>query len=270
MNVRQAMTPAPITVSTSTTLDEAIDLMDRQGICHLPVVDGVQLVGVVSDRDLLEATGWLPARVLPVVRESEVPGRVEEVMRTDAVVASPEEDVIEAGMEMLVQSVGCLPVLEDGGLVGILAMSDVLRVYVEACRDASLEPGADPGASEVMTHNVLSIHPDSTLEEARELCLENDIRHLPVIQEGALVGILSDRDLRAAAGRGRRSSYPVRELMTTPVVTASMDTPLTRCGERLIEHGIGSLPIVHEDQLRGVLSGYDIVGFALEALRVNS
>ena len=61
MRVSSIMTVEPVTIAPSATPDEAVRLMDEHGVRHLPVLEGGKLLSVVSDRDLLEATGWLPS-----------------------------------------------------------------------------------------------------------------------------------------------------------------------------------------------------------------
>ena len=58
MNVQDLMTPKPCVLAVTAELDDAMALMDRRSFRHLPVMEGKELVGMVSDRDLLSATGW--------------------------------------------------------------------------------------------------------------------------------------------------------------------------------------------------------------------
>jgi acetoin utilization protein AcuB len=134
MDVQELMTAALVTIKPSDTVRVALTKMEDQEIRHLPVVQGKQLVGMVSDRDLREYR-------LPVVEEIENPEYAEdlletpvsEVMNTDLVTLDTSENVKTAIDLMLEYGVGALPVLDRGRdeLVGILSYVDVLR-YVRA------------------------------------------------------------------------------------------------------------------------------------------
>lgn len=134
MLVRGRMTREVVTASPSATLAEASALTRRRRIRHLPVVDDGTLVGVVSDRDLRLA---VPA---PGTVSEEERGRilrtktVGEVMVRQVVTVSPDAPVEEAAMMLAAHHIGCLPVIEDGRLVGILSETDLLRAFAELFR----------------------------------------------------------------------------------------------------------------------------------------
>ena len=117
--VRDSMTANPKTVSPETTAMEAAKLMATEDVGSLPVTVDEQLVGIVTDRDLviqLVARGLDPKQV-----------RVADVYTEQPVVASPDEQLDEALQRMAQQQVRRLPVVTDGQLVGMLAQADVAR-----------------------------------------------------------------------------------------------------------------------------------------------
>jgi CBS domain-containing protein len=119
-NVRDAMTSNPRSIEPSTTVTEAAGLMKSEDVGSLPIVDGDQLVGMVTDRDI----------VIRVVAEGKdpQPTTVGEIASRDLVTVDPEQDLDEALPLMAQHQVRRLPVAEeDGRLVGILAQADVAR-----------------------------------------------------------------------------------------------------------------------------------------------
>ncbi len=119
-NVRDVMTSNPRSIAPSTTVSEAGRLMKSEDVGSLPIVDGDQLVGVVTDRDI----------VIRVVAEAKDPqtATVGEIASRDLVTVDPEQDLDEALRLMAQHQVRRLPVAEeDGRLVGILAQADVAR-----------------------------------------------------------------------------------------------------------------------------------------------
>lgn len=132
MRVREWMRPLPQTATPDMPIAEARRLMRQGEFRHLPVTEGGQLVGIVSDRDIR-----LP---LPVaVREAsltaadEALGRlhVGDVMTRDVVTIEPDRPVEEGARALLHFRVGAVPVMEEGRVIGILSETDLLRAWVE-------------------------------------------------------------------------------------------------------------------------------------------
>jgi acetoin utilization protein AcuB len=124
----------------------------------------------------------------------------------------------------------------------------------------------------VMTENPLTTGPDVPLRQAVNLMRDRKIRHLPVIEEGGrLVGILTDRDVRHAAlvpalaehltwEMRRLKSLRVRDVMTWSVVTTQPDATLAQAGLTMFQRRIGSLPVVEDGRLVGILTETDVLG----------
>ena len=132
MNVREAMTPRPVVVTPETTIEAATSLMRRRRFRHLPVVADDALVGVVSERDLhaLESPDDdLVRRQRPV----------HSIMTPNVVTIGPDDPVEQAARLLLENKIGCLPVVEDGALVGIITESDIFRAFVAFL--GVMEPG---------------------------------------------------------------------------------------------------------------------------------
>lgn len=125
--VKDSMTREVVTLSPQTTAGEALALCREKRIRHLPVLEEGRLAGIVSDRDLRSAT---PA--LGDAGRAEALGRivVHEVMARDVATIRPDDPIEEAANIMRERSIGCLPVVEDGALVGIVTSSDVMEALV--------------------------------------------------------------------------------------------------------------------------------------------
>ncbi len=120
MLVRDIMTVPVVSISPEVTLQDAYRTMQNKGIRHLPVVAGGKLVGVITDRDLRLATSTLAPTPFPA--GSKVDGSMCRTVET----ADPLDPVEEAARKMRVKKIGCLPVVEDGRLVGIVTGLDLL------------------------------------------------------------------------------------------------------------------------------------------------
>lgn len=131
MRVNQWMSGSPVTVSPSTPVHEARQLMERRRIRHLPVVDGGRLVGIVTDRDV-RLNLPSPATSLSIWEVNYLLAKltVGEVMTKRVITVEPDRPVEEAARLMLEHRIGALPVTEGGRLVGIITETDLLRAWV--------------------------------------------------------------------------------------------------------------------------------------------
>lgn len=123
---------------------------------------------------------------------------------------------------------------------------------------------------EWMTTDVVTASPALPIAEAHDLMRSRGIRHLPVVDRGRLVGILSDRDVRAAmpspvttlaVGEARYllNRLRVEEVMSRPVITIRPDAPITEAVSVLLGRRIGALPVVDGTRLAGIVTETDLL-----------
>src|SRR5436853_4321266 len=116
--------------------------------------------------------------------------KVSQIMTAAAITNQPGETLTQAARKMWEQQTGSLLVIEgEDQLAGIITERDILKA-VAVGADLSTVTIAD-----VMAKEPLTVHPGSTLREAAKIMTEHWIRHLPVVDSGKLVGIVSQRDL---------------------------------------------------------------------------
>jgi acetoin utilization protein AcuB len=131
MNVRDVMTPDPITIEPQAAVGTAIAVMIERGVRHLPVVDDDgRLVGIVTDRDVrhrLFAPEIYPQIGKVPLRELLQQAPVRAVMSAPVLRIGAASDVAEAATRMRRERVGCLPVVEGSSVVGMLTEIDILR-----------------------------------------------------------------------------------------------------------------------------------------------
>jgi acetoin utilization protein AcuB len=128
-----------------------------------------------------------------------------------------------------------------------------------------------------MTAVPVTIRPDAPVAEAQHLMRHRRIRHLPVVEEGRLTGIITDRDVRTALPSPATSlavgeirylldRLLVERVMTRPVVTIRPDAPIASAVELLLAHRIGALPVVQDTRLVGIITETDLLrAFAASA-----
>lgn len=137
MLVEDVMQRNVITVTPGTTLPEALRLSAGRGVRHLPVLEGPELVGIVSDRDLKRAmaspaTGLEPHELDCLLEKV----TMDQIMTRAVITAGPMIPVEEAARLMVKERISALPVTERGRLVGIVTETDVLELFIRAIEDA--------------------------------------------------------------------------------------------------------------------------------------
>jgi acetoin utilization protein AcuB len=117
-----------------------------------------------------------------------------------------------------------------------------------------------------MAHDLATLSPDETAATALAVCRERRIRHLPILREGRLVGIVSDRDLRSstpALGDLDRAAalqkVQVEDVMARVVVTADPEDPIEQAANTMRERKIGCLPVLEGEELVGMLTASDVM-----------
>ena len=257
MEVAQIMTKSPVTVRRRTSLERALELLDEHDIRHLPVVDDSGLVGVVSDRDVFDATGWLSPRQRKVPASPDA--CVGDIMGGAPVQVVPDEDVGYALGLMVQRRLGCLPVVAEGVVVGIVSETDVLRAYANASRQGDFRVKDDPPVDAHMSTALATIDVEASSEEAAALMHDRAIRHLPVLEGDTVVGILSDRDFRRVRGKERFECTPVREFMTPKPLVARLGEPLSSVALVLTSSRINALPVMDGERLAGIATTVDMM-----------
>jgi acetoin utilization protein AcuB len=256
--VRDLMTSGNVvTVREDDNLGSAAQAMVWSGVHHLPVLGEGSVVGVVSERDIFSAR-------VDMDRVS-----VREVMRRPALVARPDDDLTDAAQRMVQDQIGCLPVVEEDQLIGILTRGDILT---HEAKRAPLPPVTSLRVGELMKREPITIVGDDALLNAAALMMAAGVRHLPVVDHGSrLIGMLSDRNVRTAIGdpqralhdaevRARVRSLRVWAAMMSPPLTVREETGVTEAIQHFVDHRIGAVAVVDDgERVVGLLSYVDVL-----------
>jgi acetoin utilization protein AcuB len=120
-----------------------------------------------------------------------------------------------------------------------------------------------------MKHPVITISPDSPIHEALNLMKREQIRHIPVVQDGRLVGIVANEDLVYASPSPATSlsvweinylvgKITVKDVMTKEVLTVTEDTPIEEAARLMAEYKIGSMPVMRASEIVGIITETDL------------
>jgi CBS domain-containing protein len=135
-----------------------------------------------------------------------------------------------------------------------------------------MKNGKEGVAREIMMGSPVTLQPNDTLDLANDVISLGRIRHIPIVDDGRLVGIITERDLiGAAAGKifglkqknksALLKSVLIKEVMKKRVVTATPDTPIKDVAHLMAEKKIGGVPVVSAGMVVGLVTTTDILRY---------
>jgi CBS domain-containing protein len=177
------------TVPKTMQLEDVAKLMLDNGIGSVPVMDDEKMVGIVSKADFVTlATGIAFDKIT-----------VKEIMSKKLVTVSPTERIVHARRQMLEAHVGRVPVVDDGELVGMITSKDLMRAFIDF-RKKVPEKYQKSQIKELLVEDIMSTKPtfvskDMSITEVSELIMETGYNGLPVVEDGEVVGIITQTDI---------------------------------------------------------------------------
>ena len=128
-----------------------------------------------------------------------------------------------------------------------------------------------------MSRPIITIPPDMPVVDALNLMKREHIRRTPVVKEGKMVGIVSDKDLLYASPSPVTSlsvweinyllsKITVKDVMTSQVITVTEDTPIEEAARIMADNKIGGLPVMHGEQVVGIITETDLFKLFLELM----
>lgn len=280
IRVGDIMTWRLITTRPSWTLRQAAELMAGANVRRLPVVEGTEIVGLVSDTDIFTALvpgrEWEYARQVRKERalrrgaQTGTAKTVADLMSAPILTIGPSATVEDAVRKMVAAGISSLLVTEDGGGArGIVTKRDI--VLKVAARE--LDPRAVT-VDRIMSSPVRTIGAELTLEECSSRMASAGMRRFPVDRQGEVVGIISDSDILAAVsahrwigGRRGPTLAMAADVMRPPrgdrppssIGAVTPELSIWECAERLAQAGVHELSVVQDGRIIGVVSKADIV-----------
>lgn len=216
-------------------------------------------------RQQLEPHGEIPAFTAEVILDTPFLGivRVAAELNVDLIVmgthgrAGLKHLVLGSVAERVVRFAPCPVLTVHGDVSARAATTDAATRQVVVTR-----PGE---VAELMHRNPITIEVGATLAEARSLFASHGIRHLPVVQSGKLVGILSDADLGPHVGYFANTKVNVA--MTPNPTTIAPDANVAVAARLMLEHKVRALPVIDGDSIVGVVSVSDVLEEYIRAAR---
>ncbi|MBU7031990.1 MAG: CBS domain-containing protein [Theionarchaea archaeon] len=251
ISVEDIMKSPPIHVDKDQRLSFAVDLFEKHSIARLPVLEEGQLVGMITQRDIMDKIG--------IFREDLKTSsfHISSCMSPDPIVLHPDDPLKKAITIFVREGFSGIPIL-DGELVGIVTKLDIIAVY-----DYS------QSVKDIYTGKFLSISVDERVVHARQLLLENNERCLPVINTD-LEGIITTADVVFELYKFRElidkhqstlvRNISVLEAMNQNPVTTHVSEELEQMKAVMIKENLSTLPVVDdENAVIGLISKDEMI-----------
>jgi len=188
-HVSTVMNPEPMTVESTKSIGNAAKMIIKHKIGGMPVVDDGELIGILTKTDFIEICQGKPFNAT----------NIEDHMKTELATISPNDRLVHARRCLIDKGIGRLPVMDGDVLEGIVTAKDIAMAMISFRK---IVPDKYKNArirnllvQDVMTQNVKTIENGATLDEISSIMLENRFSGIPVMQEDALVGIITKTDL---------------------------------------------------------------------------
>lgn len=135
--------------------------------------------------------------------------------------------------------------------------------------------------TEIMSTNLHTLDSDKSMYDARALMMSENIRHVPILENGIVVGIVSQRDLLKAeissllsvkteTRKLMEQEVRITDMCTDKLVTVSPKSSLLEAARYIQKHKLGCLPVVEGDELLGIVTDSDFVNVAINLLEIAS
>jgi CBS domain-containing protein len=248
MQVKDIMVE-PVTIDKSEKLSYALDKMEKLETRRLLVIHNGNVNGIVTMRSITRELGTrkkstLPASAMHVSTAT-----------TDNYSKVLPDMPLNEGIILMNKNEGILLVMDNDEVMGWITPQDIIMNY----------PFNNTLAGEIMREPI-TIGPDERVMHARRTILDNNIGRLPVLENGALVGIITEHDIAVALRAfrdlvsnskqdNRIKNMLVGDIMSRGVISVSTDTPIRGVVSLMLEKNLGGVPVVNDkDELVGLIT----------------
>jgi len=254
MKVKDVMMKDVVFVDKDINLRHVLKIMKKHDITKIPVVEDKKLIGVITDNIIAVKLGSIRKKGIPASRlhASSVTDKEFEVVRPDTDVKTILKKVGGHGPTML-------NVVENGKLVGVVTKADLLHLV-----------DSDLRLHQVMQKNVQVVSPDDRVVHARRIMIDEHVARLPVVNNGLLVGVISDNEIVFALADIKRSfslgkqkhrldELLVGNIMKSPAIWTTSNMTCKETARIMLKKHVGFLPIIDNDKLTGVVTRTDLL-----------
>jgi len=254
MKVNDYMSKDVISVDKDDSLRHVMKLMKKHDVTKIPVLEEKKLIGITTDNIIAYKLGSKRKREVTAARlhASSVIEKDFTAVKPDTKIQTVLKKVGEPGPTML-------PVVENEKLVGVLTKADLLVLVNEK-----------KAVHTIMQKNVHAVDPTDRVIHARHIMITENVARLPVVKQGRLVGMISDKEIAFSLASIKRSfklgrqkhqleELLVGDVMKIPAIWIPHNTSISAAAKVMIKQNVGALPIIQDDVITGIITRTDLL-----------
>ncbi|MFQ6073422.1 MAG: CBS domain-containing protein [Methanosarcinales archaeon] len=258
MQVNEIMSD-PITIEKSDTISNALYTMEKYNTRRLIVTNEGELYGILTMRNIARQLGTRKKYALPA---SSI--HVTTATTKDFIKILPDTNIKDA-ITLMKEKQVILIVVENNGVLGWITPHEILKLI----NNKNLLP--DYLCADDAMRSPITANSGDRVVHARRLMLEKDIGRLPILEDGLLVGMVSEKDLAYAMHAFRNivsgskqdtriKNLILADIMKRGVISVITDTPLSDVVNLMLKEDIGSVPVLDlKDELVGIITRRSII-----------
>ncbi|MFZ2455282.1 MAG: CBS domain-containing protein [Candidatus Altiarchaeia archaeon] len=241
-----------VTIDKDSHLHAALEIMQKRHISRLIVTEGGNIVGILAEEDIANRLADGKERKLKAEHI-----HISGAMTKDPVSIDVGASLRDAAKIMLEKKFSSLLVKKEGAVIGLITKTDLVKTLCSSKKEVK----------EFCTPNPVTVKPEETIVSVRKTMLARNIHRAPVMDNGALVGMLTERDIAKGLDTFRKAidKYPqadikrltVNLVMRPAPITVKPDTSIGKAAGIMIEKKISGLPVVNEKM--GIITKTDLI-----------
>jgi CBS domain-containing protein len=260
-----------ITIPPTTPVIEAVKTMLSYGFRRLPVADAGtnRLKGIVTSQDIVDFLGGGQRHLVVKNRFkgnllSAVNGSISEIMEENVVSLNEKDSLKDALNTMLKENIGGIPITDGEGRVkAIISEKDFVFLVSGIVTGKTV--------NDYMSKKIITAPSDMSVGIATKSMINNGFRRLPVIRDNVLIGIITASDIMRFLGSGdifnklatgnanEVFEVPISSLIRRDIVSTRSDVDLGETASLMLDKNVGSLPVIEEGELKGIITERDFV-----------
>ncbi len=260
-----------VTAPPTTTIISAIKIMNNYGFRRLPIADAGsnRLIGFVTCVDIVDFLGGGIRHNL--VRKkyegnilAAINAEIREIMSSKVIAISDDASMDDALKIMYEKNVGGLPIVDERFRIKAIVTEED---FVEFVRNTDI----DKTVGDYMSPNVVTAPANMSIEKISRMIVQKGFRRLPIIQDGVLTGIITASDIMKYMASGEAFSkiitgdikdvmeLPIKSLIKRTLVMTDPKTKLRDAANLMVDKDVGSLPVMEEGSMVGIITERDFL-----------
>lgn len=258
-----------VTVASTTPIYDAIQKMTKEGFRRIPIANpGTKaLEGIITATDIVDYLGG--GKKFEIVEQrfggnffKALNQSIGIIMTKNVVSVNISAKISEAIELMKEKKLGGLPVVDDGNSVkAIITERDIASLFADRISDIRV--------SQIMSENVLTALPKTTIFEVEKTMVTQGFRRLPIVSDGKVMGIITTMDIIRFFGSGDVFKHlrsgtiiqilntPALQIATKEILTIELNADVGKAAKIMRDKNIGAMPVVEKEKLVGIITERD-------------